>query len=65
MSTRDKGAAKLLKERLDELKRAREQDALIAQWAAKGEQLLAGNRLNIADALAWQRDAAKPRAALA
>ena len=31
MSARDKGAAKVLKERLDELKRAREQDALIEQ----------------------------------
>ncbi len=64
MSTRDKGAAKVLKERLDELKRAREQDALVAQWAAKGEQLLAAGRLNIADALAWQRDAAKAGAPL-
>ena len=64
MSGRDKGAAKILKDRLDELKRAREQDALVAQWAAKGEQLLAGSRLNIADALAWQRDAAKAGAPL-
>jgi len=64
MSARDKGAAKVLKERLDELKRAREQDALIEQWAAKAEQLLAGHRLNIADALAWQRDAAKAGAPL-
>lgn len=64
MSARDKGAAKVLKERLDELKRVREQDALIAQWAAKAEQLLAGSRLNIADALAWQRDAAKAGAPL-
>ncbi len=64
MSSRDKGAAKVLKERLDELKRVREQDALVAQWAAKGEQLLAGSRLNIADALAWQRDAAKAGAPL-
>ena len=64
MSSRDKGAAKVLKERLDELKRSREQDALVAQWSAKGEQLLAGSRLNIADALAWQRDAAKAGAPL-
>jgi len=64
MSARDKGAAKVLKERIDELKRGREQDALIAQWAAKGEELLAGSRLNIADAMAWQRDAAKAGAPL-
>ncbi|MFM7025491.1 MAG: DUF349 domain-containing protein [Limnohabitans sp.] len=64
MMVRDKGAAKVLKDRLDELKRSREQDALLAQWAVKGEQLLAGHRLNIADALAWQRDAAKAGAPL-
>ena len=64
MSARDKGAAKVLKERIDELKRGREQDALMAQWADKAEQLLAGSRLNIADALAWQRDAAKAGAPL-
>ena len=64
MASRDKGAAKALKERLDELKRLREQDALVAQWAAKAEQLLDGPRLNIADALAWQRDAAKAGAPL-
>ena len=64
MSTRDKGAAKVLKERMDELKRAREQDALIAQWSTKAEQLLALAHLNIADAMAWQRDAAKAGAPL-
>ena len=64
MSTRDKGAAKVLKERLDELKRVREQDSLVNQWAAKAEELLGGARLNIADALAWQRDAAKAGAPL-
>lgn len=64
MSARDKGAAKVLKERLDELKRAREQDSLVSQWAAKAEELLGGQRLNIADALAWQRDAAKAGAPL-
>ncbi len=64
MVARDKGAAKVLKERLDELKRAREQDELTRQWADKGEQLLVGARLNIADALAWQRDAAKAGAPL-
>jgi ATP-dependent RNA helicase SUPV3L1/SUV3 len=64
MSARDKGAAKVLKERLDELKRNREQEELVAQWALKAEQLLSGARLNIADALAWQRDAAKAGAPL-
>jgi len=64
MAVRDKGAAKVLKDRLDELKRAREQDGLVAQWSARAEQLLAGPRMNIADALAWQRDAAKAGAPL-
>ena len=64
MAVRDKGAAKVLKDRLDELKRAREQELLAAQWLERGEQLLAGSRLNIADALAWQRDAAKAGAPL-
>ena len=64
MSARDKGAAKAIKERLDEQKRLREQDQLVAQWAGKAEQLLGAPRLNIADALAWQRDAAKAGAPL-
>ncbi len=64
MAARDKGAAKVLKDRLDELKRAREQDGLVAEWTARAEQLLAGPRMNIADALAWQRDAAKAGAPL-
>src|SRR5574343_1291158 len=64
MSSRDKGAAKVLKERLDELKRAREQDQLVSEWSALAEQLLASSRLNITDAMAWQRDAAKAGAPL-
>lgn len=59
LSNRDKGAAKPLREKLDELRRARGQDALAADWAAKAQALLDGSRLNLADALAWQRDAAK------
>ena len=39
MSSRDKGAAKLLKEKLDELKRLQGQDALAVDWAQKAEQL--------------------------
>jgi ATP-dependent RNA helicase SUPV3L1/SUV3 len=64
MSTRDKGAAKLLKEKLDELKRLHGQDALASDWAQKAEQMLQAPRLNIADAMAWQRDAAKAGAPL-
>lgn len=64
LSGRDKGAAKLLREKLDEIKRSRGQEAIAAEWAQKAEGLLAQSRLNIADALAWRRDAAKAGAPL-
>jgi hypothetical protein len=64
LSNRDKGAARPLREKLDELKRVRGQDSLAADWAAKGQALLDASRLNLADALAWQRDAAKAGAPL-
>jgi len=64
LSSRDKGAAKILREKLDEIKRARGQDALAAEWADRAQTLLGSTRLNIADALAWQRDAAKAGAPL-
>ena len=59
LSARDKGAAKALREKLDELKRERHQDELIQEWAQKGEQLRQSNKMSLAQALAWQRDAAK------
>ncbi|MDV7391793.1 hypothetical protein RZS08_10585, partial [Arthrospira platensis SPKY1] len=40
MSHRDKGAAKVLKERLDDIKRARAQDAIASDWAGKAQALL-------------------------
>lgn len=64
LSARDKGAAKALREKLDEIRRSKGQEAMAAEWAAKAEQLLQGKRLNIADAMAWQRDAAKAGAPL-
>lgn len=64
LSIKDKGAAKPVRERLDELRRTREQEAIAAEWAARAQALLAAPRLNIADALAWQRDAAKAGAPL-
>ncbi len=64
LSGRDKGAARLLREKLDEIKRAKGQEAIAAEWAHKAEALLAQPKLNIADALAWQRDAAKAGAPL-
>lgn len=65
LSGRDKGAAKPVRERLDELKRARHSQAAATEWAQKAEHLLQLPRLNLADALAWQRDAAKAGAPLA
>ena len=64
LSARDKGAAKPIRERLEEIKRQRDQDAAALDWAAKAQALLAQPRMNIADALAWQRDAAKAGAPL-
>lgn len=64
LANRDKGAAKALKEKLDEIKRAKGQEAVASEWAAKAEALLALPKLNLADALAWQRDAAKAGAPL-
>ena len=64
LSARDKGAARLLREKLDEIKRNRGQEVIAAEWAEKGGALLALPKLNIADAMAWQRDAAKAGAPL-
>ncbi len=64
LSGRDKGAAKPLREKLDEIKRSRGQETIAAEWAGKAQLLLALPKLNIADALAWQRDAAKAGAPL-
>ena len=64
LSVKDKGAAKLVREKLDEAKRLKGQESLAADWATKAEALLAMVKLNIADALAWQRDAAKAGAPL-
>ncbi len=64
LANRDKGAAKPLKEKLDELKRSKGQEAVAAEWSEKAQALLATSKLNLADALAWQRDAAKAGAPL-
>src|SRR5450830_1229423 len=64
LSVRDKGAARPVRERLDELKRAKGQEVIAAEWAEKAQGLLSAPRLNIADAMAWQRDAAKAGAPL-
>ena len=64
LANRDKGAAKPLKEKLDEVKRSKGQEIVAAEWAEKAQTLLGASKLNLADALAWQRDAAKAGAPL-
>lgn len=64
LSVKDKGAAKLVREKLDEARRAKGQELLSAEWAAKAQALIDTAKLNMADALAWQRDAAKAGAPL-
>ncbi len=64
LSGRDKGAAKLLREKLDEIKRSKGQEVIAAEWAEKARALLQQDTINIADAMAWQRDAAKAGAPL-
>ncbi len=64
LSSRDKGAAKLLREKLDDIRRTKGQEAIAAEWAEKAQALLALAKVNIADAMAWQRDAAKAGAPL-
>ena len=49
LSIKDKGAAKLVREKLDEAKRAKGQEVLAAEWASKAAALLAMAKLNIAE----------------
>ena len=64
LSSRDKGAARPIRDRLDELKRAKGQEHMATEWAQRAQALLDASRLNIADAMAWQRDAARAGAPL-
>jgi ATP-dependent RNA helicase SUPV3L1/SUV3 len=64
MNLRDKSAAKVIKEKLDELKRAKAQDAMAHDWSASAEALLQAQPFDVAKAEAWLRDAAKAGAAL-
>ena len=59
LSAKDKGAARLVKESMDLIKKTHNQEALIVVWTDKANVLLSTPKLNIADAMAWQRDAAK------
>lgn len=61
---KDKGAARPLRDRLHALRQASQQDALAHEWQGKAEDLLQAARFNLADALAWQRDAGQAGAPL-
>ena len=64
ISARDKGAAKPVKEKIDEHRRQKQQASLADEWSAKAQAMLASSKLNLADAMAWARDAAKAGAPL-
>jgi ATP-dependent RNA helicase SUPV3L1/SUV3 len=64
MNTRDKSAAKVIKEKLDEVKRAKAQDAMAHDWAASAEAVLQAQPYDVQKAESWLRDAAKAGAAL-
>ena len=64
LSQRDRGAAKPLKEKLDDVRRQKAQEHIGIEWAQRAEALIGQSRMNLADALAWQRDAARAGAPL-
>ena len=64
LSIRDKSVARLVRERMDDIRRAKDQEVIAVEWAQKAQTLLAGATLNVAEAVAWQRDAAKAGAPL-
>ena len=64
LSIRDKNAARFVRERMDDIRRAKDQEVIAVEWAQKANALLAAATLNVADAVAWQRDAAKAGAPL-
>ncbi|HEY4663444.1 MAG TPA: DUF349 domain-containing protein, partial [Comamonas sp.] len=64
LSIRDKNAARFVRERMDDIRRAKDQEVIAVEWAEKANALLAAATLNVADAVAWQRDAAKAGAPL-
>lgn len=64
LSIRDKSAARAVRERIDEIRRTKDQEIIAVEWADKAQALLAAVTLNVSDAVAWQRDAAKAGAPL-
>lgn len=62
---RDKGAAaRIVRERIDELRRAKDQELIAGEWAASAQALLQAPSFSLQSAIDWQRDAAKAGAPL-
>ena len=64
LGNRDKGATRLLRERLDEMRRTQDQDLIVGEWAASAQALLQAARFSAEQAALWQRDAARAGAPL-
>ncbi len=64
MMVRDKGAVRVVRERLEEMRRTLDQDLIVGEWVEKAQALLEKDKLPITEATAWQRDAAKAGAPL-
>lgn len=64
LSVRDKSVARPVRERIDDIRRAKSQEVIAVEWAQKAQDLLAAAPLNVAEAVAWQREAAKAGAPL-
>jgi ATP-dependent RNA helicase SUPV3L1/SUV3 len=47
LANRDKGAAKVLREKLDDMKRSQGQDVLATEWAELANAMLNASRLNL------------------
>ncbi len=64
LGSRDKSASRLVRERLDEIRRTQDQDQIAGQWAASAQALLDAAQFSTEQAAQWQRDAAKAGAPL-
>ncbi|KKW67057.1 hypothetical protein AAV94_13320 [Lampropedia cohaerens] len=64
LSARDQGAAKPIRQRMNDIRQSQQQEEAAQDWAAKAEKILAAENFHIADGMAWLRDAAKAGAPL-
>ncbi|WP_343293848.1 DUF349 domain-containing protein [Vandammella animalimorsus] len=64
LSARDQGAAKPIRQRMNDIRQSQHQEEASQDWAAKAEKILGAGTFRIADGMAWLRDAAKAGAPL-